>query len=99
LEVIDLFLAVRADRQPFRFDLAYTRTNGAIGQVPHEFAFNFTPAGIGPALQVQEQAATFLASDGHETIDPDGLGAEFETPIAGPLPEGLCFIPFQLPCP
>ncbi len=39
------------------------------------------------ALQAQAQLATFLASGGAVTIDPDGLGPVFETPIAGPLPE------------
>jgi hypothetical protein len=34
----------------------------------------------------QESAATFLASDGQVTLDPDGPGSLFETPIAGPLP-------------
>jgi hypothetical protein len=37
--------------------------------------------------------ATFLASSGAVTIDPDGPGPFYETPIAGPLPETLNFIP------
>jgi pimeloyl-ACP methyl ester carboxylesterase len=52
----------------------------------HEFLFRFTPAGIGYALAAQESTATFLASNGDTTIDPDGAGPLFETPIAGPLP-------------
>jgi hypothetical protein len=52
----------------------------------HESLFRFTPAGIGYALAGQEAVATFLASDGNTTIDPDGSGPLFETPIAGPLP-------------
>jgi hypothetical protein len=35
----------------------------------------------------------FLASAGTVTIDPDGAGPLFETPIFGPLPETLNFIP------
>jgi dienelactone hydrolase len=85
-----------ADRATlYRFDLAYTATKGAIGTNPHDFAFNFTQAGIGPALQAQEQAATFFVSDGQQTIDPDGSGLLFETPILGTLPESLCFLPSQ----
>jgi hypothetical protein len=30
--------------------------------------------------------ATFLASDGQTTLDPDGPGPLFETPFAGALP-------------
>src|SRR5262245_9318289 len=43
--------------------------------------------------------ATFLASDGNKTIDPDGSGPIWETPIAGSLPEDLSFVglPFFLP--
>jgi hypothetical protein len=41
------------------------------------------------AFQAQAQIATFFATDGAVTIDPDGAGPVFETPIAGPLPEGL----------
>jgi hypothetical protein len=52
----------------------------------HEFLFTFTPAGIGYAAAGQESVATFLASDGNTTEDPDGTGPLFETPIAGPLP-------------
>jgi hypothetical protein len=36
--------------------------------------------------------ATFLASDGTEISDPDGLGPLWETPIAESLPEALSFI-------
>jgi hypothetical protein len=41
----------------------------------------------GFALAGQESVATFLASDGQVTLNPDGgVGQWFETPIAGPLP-------------
>jgi len=43
------------------------------------------------AFQAQAQIATFLASDGAVTIDPDGPGPVFETPIVPPLPEGTNF--------
>jgi hypothetical protein len=49
----------------------------------HEFLFTFTPAGIRYAAAAQESVATFLASDGQVTLDPDGAGALFETPISG----------------
>jgi hypothetical protein len=60
---------------------------------PHTF---LTGIAAGPlqalyALEAQAQIATFLASAGAVTIDPDGPGPVFETPIAGPLPEGTNF--------
>jgi len=86
--------AQRADRATFfRFDLAYAQ-NPAIGTNPHEF---LAEAGSAIALQGKGQIATFLASDGQVTIDPDGAGSLFETPIAA-LPETICYLPFQLPC-
>jgi hypothetical protein len=45
------------------------------------------------ARQAQAQIAHFFATDGSETIDPDGVNPIFETPIFGPLPETLNFIP------
>lgn len=60
---------------------------------PHTFLNTFAPAaGAAISLQAQTQIATFLASDGTVTIDPDGAGALFETPIALPLPETLSFL-------
>ena len=53
----------------------------------HEFPFIFTPVGKPFALAMQEAIATFLASDGQLTVNPDGdVGQWFQTPIAGPLP-------------
>jgi hypothetical protein len=75
-----------------RNDFAFA-ANTAIGKNPHAFLFNFSAAGIGSALAAQQQVATFLASDGALVIDPDGGAALFETPIAGPQPEDLSFIP------
>ena len=45
------------------------------------------------AFAAQDQAGTFFASDGLEVIDPDGLGALFETPLVLPLPEDVVFFP------
>jgi hypothetical protein len=44
-------------------------------------------------VAAQQQIGIFLASGGTTTLDPDGAGPFFETPIAGPLPEGLNFLP------
>jgi dienelactone hydrolase len=43
------------------------------------------------AIQAQAQMATFFASNGALTIDPDGAGPVFEVPISGPLPETTGF--------
>jgi hypothetical protein len=53
---------------------------------PHTFLTSLPAV---PAFEAQAQIATFFATDGAVTIDPDGPGPVFETPIAGPLPEGL----------
>jgi hypothetical protein len=60
---------------------------------PHTF---LTGIAAGPvqaqvALEAQAQIATFLGGGGATTIDPDGPGPIFETPIVPPLPEGLGF--------
>ena len=78
----------------FRNDLARAG-NPAFPKNPHTFLTNIA-GGAGPAaaaLEAQGQIATFFSSDGATTVDPDGAGALFETPIAGPLPEQLNFIP------
>jgi hypothetical protein len=83
-----------ADRATyFRNDLAFA-LNPAIGKNPHTFLTNIGSAAGAPfAIAAQRQIATFFASQGATTIDPDGAGPFFETPIAGPLPETLNFIP------
>jgi hypothetical protein len=58
---------------------------------PHTFLTNIAGATAGNAFAAQAQIATFFVSDGALTIDPDGAGAVFETPILGELPEGLNF--------
>jgi hypothetical protein len=68
----------------FRNDLAGAGSTAN----PHTFLTSIgTPATALFALQAQAQLATFLASNGTITIDPDGAAPVFETPIAGPLPE------------
>jgi hypothetical protein len=99
-----------ADRTTyFRNDLAYAAYNPPIfPKDPHAFwgpPANSDPAPMAAAkLAAQEQVATFLASDGQVTLDPNqllllGQPQFFETPIIGPLPEALCFIGYQPPCP
>ncbi len=73
-----------ADRATyFRQDLLNPAVN------PHTFLT--LSSGVTQGLQAQAQIAVFFASDGAVTIDPDGAGALFEVPIAGPLPETLNF--------
>ncbi|MEO8312928.1 MAG: Ig-like domain-containing protein [Caldimonas sp.] len=77
----------------FRNDLAFA-LNPGVGKNPHTFLTNvFAAAGAPYAIAAQRQIATFFASNGATTIDPDGAGPFFETPIAGPLPEDLSYIP------
>ena len=77
----------------FRNDLAF-QLNPAVGRNPHAFLTNVAnPAGAPYALAAQNQIATFFASDGATTIDPDGPAPIFETPMVGPPPEDLAFIP------
>jgi hypothetical protein len=77
----------------FRNDLAFA-ANAAIPKNPHTFLTNLMiPASAPLAIATQGQIATFLASDGALTIDPDGAGPLFETPIVGPLPETLNLLP------
>jgi len=75
----------------FRNDLAFA-ANPAVNKNPHTFLTNITGAGAKYAFAAQQQIATFFASDGAMTIDPDLLGPFFETPTSM-LPEDLAFIP------
>jgi hypothetical protein len=79
----------------FRNDLAVALIPGYPVKNPHTFLSNLTvgAAAANLAVAAQQQIGVFLASGGTATIDPDGAGPFFETPIAGPLPEGLNFIP------
>ena len=80
----------------FRADLAFA-ANPALARNPHSFLTTLgntgTPSATTIATQAQQQIAQFFASDGATIVDPDGAGPLFETPIAGPLPEDLNFIP------
>ena len=81
-----------ADRATyFRNDIAGPGGTQLYGN-PHTFLTGIgNPATATVALEAQAQMATFLATGGAVTIDPDGPGPVFETPIAGPLPEVLNF--------
>ncbi len=59
---------------------------------PHTFLTNLFDAGRPFALQAQQQIATFFASDGSITTDPDGAAPFFETPTSM-VPEDLAYIP------
>jgi hypothetical protein len=80
----------------FRNDLAFA-ANPALPKNPHTFLTNIlltagTPSGAALAIAAQAQIATFLATDGATTIDPDGAGPFFETPTSM-VPEDLAYIP------
>ncbi len=77
----------------FRNDLAFATVPGYTIKNPHTFLTNLGGAAAPLAVAAQAQMAMFLASAGTVTIDPDGAGPLFETPIVGPLPETLNFIP------
>jgi hypothetical protein len=80
----------------FRNDLAFA-SNPTFPKNPHTFLTNvpgLAPAAPGAvALAAQDQIAQFFASSGTVTVDPDGAGPMFETPMVGPPPEDLAFIP------
>ena len=74
----------------FRNDLAHAAFNTS--KNPHTFLTNLGPPGTLFALEAQAQIATFFATDGAVTIDPDGPAPYFETPTSM-LPEDLAYIP------
>jgi len=80
----------------FRNDLAFATVPGYNVKNPHTFLTNIdptkTPASLPFAFAAQQQMATFLASDGTVTIDPDGAGPYFETPTSM-VPEDLAYLP------
>ena len=76
----------------FRNDLAFA-ANPAVPKNPHGFITNIASPSAGAyALMAQAQMATFFATDGGTTIDPDGAGPYFETPTST-VWEDLAFIP------
>ncbi|TNF57945.1 MAG: hypothetical protein EP308_01330 [Burkholderiales bacterium] len=77
----------------YRHDLAYA-FDPTLPRNPHTFLTNIALPQAAPiAVGAQTQIAVFFQSDGAAVIDPDGAGPLFEVPIAGPLPEGLNFLP------
>jgi hypothetical protein len=80
----------------FRNDLAFA-ANPATPKNPHTFLTNIgVPSVATIAVEAQAQMATFLASDGTGTVDPDGPGPIFETPTSM-VPEDLAYIPWLGP--
>jgi hypothetical protein len=85
-----------ADRATYyRNDLAHAE-DPQVPTVTHQFLWSYLtntdPLVVAIARGAQEQIATFLASDGTEIIHPEPARF-FETPIQGPLPEDLNFVP------
>jgi hypothetical protein len=88
-----------ADRATFfRTDLFYATQPRPLAPdispplYPHTFVNTFAPVGgVAVTLAAQAQIATFFATDGAVTIDPDGPAPLFETPIVA-LPETLNFL-------
>ena len=81
-----------------KWTLAFTGTpTGGSYTITITGGFTGSPVTTGPipwnATAAQVQIATFLSTGGAVTIDPDGAGPLFETPISGPLPETLNFLP------
>jgi Bacterial Ig-like domain len=75
----------------YRHDLAHA-ANPAVGSNPHAFLTGVGGAGAAFAFAAQQQIATFFASDGALTIDPDGAAPFFETPTSM-VPEDLAYLP------
>jgi hypothetical protein len=83
----------------FRNDVAVA-LDSRMPKDPHRFSWlsdpespTSSPLRAQTGRLIQTQAAVFLASLGTNTIDPDGTGPLFETPIPLPLPDGMHFIP------
>lgn len=82
-----------ADRATFyRHDLVFA-ANPTIPKDPHNFLTNANAVLAPLGLAAIRQMATFFATHGATTVDPDGAGPIFEVPIPLPLPETLSFIP------
>jgi hypothetical protein len=84
-----------ADRATYyRNDLAFA-DDPNVPKIPHGFmvnAGNPDPLVAAIARGAQEQIATFFETDGTVVIQPEPA-KYFETPIQGPLPEDLNYIP------
>ena len=77
----------------YRADIAYAANPTRMPKNPHNYLFEVETAEMPYALMAQKQIAIFFKTNGTVTIDPNGKEPIFETPIAGPLPEDLSFIP------
>lgn len=77
----------------YRADLAQTSDPRGMPKNPHNFMLGVDTPERPFALAAQRQIVIFLKTEGAQTIDPDGDGPIFETPIKGPLPEDLGFLP------
>ena len=80
----------------FRNDLAFA-ADPTFPKNPHTFLTRLPglapPAANAVAFAAQDQIAQFFASNGAVVVDPDGAGPLFETPMVGPPPEDLAYIP------
>jgi len=80
----------------FRNDLAFA-ADPTFPKNPHTFLTRVPglapPGAAAVALAAQDQIARFFASGGTTTVDPDGAGPLFETPLSGPPWEDLAYIP------
>jgi hypothetical protein len=75
----------------YRNDIAFA-VNPVVGKNPHTFLTNLgNPVSAAIAVGAQTQMATFFATDGALTIDPDGPGPLFEVPTSM-VPEDLAYI-------
>ncbi len=87
--------ALQSQTTLFRNDLAFA-ANPAFPKNSHTFLTRIagvpTPV-IQVALAAQDQIALFFATGGTTVVDPDGPGPLFETPMVGPPPEDLAYIP------
>jgi hypothetical protein len=82
-----------ADRATFyRHDLLFA-ANPTAPRDPHNFLTSAAAALQPIGLAALRQMAVFFASHGATTVDPDGDGPLFETPIPLPLPETLNALP------
>jgi hypothetical protein len=78
----------------YRADLAQTSDPRGMPKNPHNFLLDGVDTAERPfALAAQRQIVIFLKTEGVQTVDPEGDGPVFETPIKGPLPEDLGFLP------
>jgi len=77
----------------YRNDKAFTANPALTNKNPHTFLTDLTnPQRAAVAIGAQTQIGVFFATDGAQTIYPDGPGQLFEV-LTSMLPEDLAFIP------